>query len=91
MSQGMAQLWGEHSREGAAALIDAAHSPANPQSKTPERQERLASGELVQIRPVRVSDEDELQDLLYELSDESTFLRLFGQMRMQKHQEVLRS
>jgi RimJ/RimL family protein N-acetyltransferase len=66
------------------------HPPPNPQSKSPERQARLASGELVQIRPLRVSDEDKLQDLLYELSDESTFMRFFGQVRTHPHQEVLR-
>lgn len=61
-----------------------------PQPSTPERQERLASGERVRIRPVRVSDEERLQDLLYELSDESTFMRFFGRARTHPHQEVLR-
>ena len=52
--------------------------------------ERLSGGEQVRIRRVRVSDEDALQDLLYRLSDESTFMRFFGQTRTHPHQEVLR-
>jgi GNAT superfamily N-acetyltransferase len=37
-----------------------------------------------------VSDEDALQDLLYGLSDESTFWRFFGHTRSHPHREVLR-
>ncbi|HVY32259.1 MAG TPA: GNAT family N-acetyltransferase [Polyangiaceae bacterium] len=50
----------------------------------------LQSGERVEIRPVRVSDEDALQDLLYRLSDESAFLRFFGHPVTHPHREVLR-
>lgn len=66
------------------------HPPPNPQPKTPERQTQLASGESLTLRPVRISDEERLQDLLYELSDESTFMRFFGRGRTHPHQEVLR-
>lgn len=50
----------------------------------------LASGERVELRPVRVSDEDALQDLLYRLSDESTFFRYFGHAVTHPHRELLR-
>ncbi|HEY6078147.1 MAG TPA: GNAT family N-acetyltransferase, partial [Polyangiaceae bacterium] len=42
------------------------------------------------IRPVRVSDEDALQDLLYRLSDESAFFRFFGYACTHPRREVLR-
>ncbi len=60
-----------------------------PQLET-EHVERLAGGERVRVRRVRVSVEDALQDMLYHLSDESTFLRVFGQTRGHPHEEVLR-
>ena len=50
----------------------------------------MKSGEQIRIRPVRVSDEDALQDLLYGLSDESTFFRFFGHTKSHPRQEVLR-
>jgi ribosomal protein S18 acetylase RimI-like enzyme len=48
------------------------------------------TGERVQITPVRVSDEDALQELLYGLSDESSFFRFFGHRVTHPRQEVLR-
>jgi ribosomal protein S18 acetylase RimI-like enzyme len=66
------------------------HPLPNPRPTEPERLERLRSGEQVRIRPVRVSDEDALQDLLYRLSDESAFLRFFGHAPAHPHAEVLR-
>ena len=62
----------------------------NARPTTPERHERLASGELLQIRALRAADEDKLQDLLYERSDESTFLRFFGQTLTPPQLEMLR-
>jgi len=58
-----------------------------------EPQQRVAvtrTGEHVLISPVRVSDEDALQELLYRLSDESSFFRFFGHCSTHPHQEVLR-
>jgi RimJ/RimL family protein N-acetyltransferase len=49
----------------------------------------LRSGEQVRIRSVRISDEDALQELLYRLSDESTFFRFFGHASRHPHAEVL--
>ena len=61
----------------------------NAPPRVPGRVERLTSGELVRIRPVRVSDERSLQDLLYRLSDESTFLRFFGRHATHPREEIL--
>jgi acyl-CoA hydrolase/RimJ/RimL family protein N-acetyltransferase len=49
----------------------------------------LKTGERVELRPVRASDEDAVQDLLYRLSDESTFFRFFGHAVTHPHREVL--
>jgi acyl-CoA hydrolase/GNAT superfamily N-acetyltransferase len=65
------------------------HPLPNPRSSEPERLERLSSGEQVRIRPVRVSDEDGLQDLLYRLSDQSAFLRFFGHACTHPHAQTL--
>jgi len=62
----------------------------NPQSRLPERIVALRSSDQVRIRPVRISDEDALQELLYRLSDESTFFRFFGHAAIHPHREVLR-
>jgi acyl-CoA hydrolase/GNAT superfamily N-acetyltransferase len=40
-----------------------------------ERNEQLRDGTRVLVRPIRMSDEEPLQRLLYELSDESRYLR----------------
>lgn len=40
-----------------------------------ERNEKLRDGTRVLVRPIRMSDEEPLQRLLYELSDESRYLR----------------
>ena len=42
---------------------------------TEERVERLLSGQELLIRPARITDEKALQDLLYRLSDDSTYRR----------------
>jgi RimJ/RimL family protein N-acetyltransferase len=61
----------------------------NPEPQRPEPIIVLKSGERVEIRPVRVSDEDALQDLLYRLSEESTFFRFFGHTVTHPHCEML--
>lgn len=61
----------------------------NPPTPFPERVVALRTGERVRIRPVRVSDEDALQELLYRLSDESTFLRFFAHRATHPQREVL--
>ena len=66
------------------------HPLPNPPSTKPELIQQLRSGERVRVRAVRVSDEDALQDLLYRLSDDSTFLRFFGHRCTHPHREVLR-
>lgn len=66
------------------------HPLPNREPELPERVVTLRQGERVRIRPIRVSDEDALQDLLYRLSDESTFLRFFGHSCIHPHREVLR-
>jgi acyl-CoA hydrolase/GNAT superfamily N-acetyltransferase len=50
--------------------------------------ETLASGETVQVRPVRITDEDPLQDLFYRLSDDSTYRRFMGYKRAHPHEEM---
>lgn len=59
----------------------------------PKRQAQLVvakTGEQVHIAAVRISDEDALQELLYRLSDESSFFRFFGHRATHPHEEVLR-
>jgi acyl-CoA hydrolase/RimJ/RimL family protein N-acetyltransferase len=53
-----------------------------------ERQERLLGGEMVVVRPVRMSDEEALQRLFYELSDDSTYRRFMAYRRVHSHQEI---
>jgi GNAT superfamily N-acetyltransferase len=65
------------------------HPLPNPPGRLRERLVTLRTGEQVRIRPVRVSDEDTLQELLYRLSDESTFFRFFGHTVTHPHREVL--
>ncbi len=52
------------------------------------RRERLPGGEEVIVRPVRLSDEEELQDLFYRLSDESTYRRFMAYKRVHPHEEM---
>ncbi len=49
---------------------------------------RLSAGQIVHIRPLRVTDERVLQDLLYRLSDDSTYQRFLGHKRCHPRQEV---
>jgi GNAT superfamily N-acetyltransferase len=50
--------------------------------------EALASGERVLVRPVRLSDEEPLQDLFYHLSDDSTYRRFLAFRRAHPHKEM---
>ncbi|MBI2897522.1 MAG: GNAT family N-acetyltransferase [Deltaproteobacteria bacterium] len=50
--------------------------------------ERLPDGREVTVRPVRMSDEETLQDLFYRLSDESTYRRFLAHKRTHPHQEI---
>lgn len=52
------------------------------------RRERLAGGVEVVIRPVRMTDEEALQRLFYELSDESSYRRFLGHKRFHPHEEM---
>ncbi len=54
------------------------------------RRERLRGGEEVVVRPVKLTDEEELQDLFYRLSDESTRRRFLGLRREHPHEEMQR-
>jgi acyl-CoA hydrolase/GNAT superfamily N-acetyltransferase len=49
----------------------------------------LASGRRLLVRPVKVTDEEAVQDLLYRLSDESTYLRFMQFKRSHPHEEML--
>lgn len=48
----------------------------------------LPRGEIVHIRPLRVTDERILQDLFYRLSDDSTYQRFLAPKRCHPHEEV---
>jgi RimJ/RimL family protein N-acetyltransferase/acyl CoA:acetate/3-ketoacid CoA transferase beta subunit len=52
------------------------------------RAERLPSGEPVVVRPVRLTDEEPLQDLFYRLSDESTYRRFMRFKRVHPREEM---
>jgi acyl-CoA hydrolase/GNAT superfamily N-acetyltransferase len=55
---------------------------------TEERVERLPSGRELLIRPVRITDERVLQELLYGLSDDSTYRRFLCFEKRHPHEEV---
>jgi acyl-CoA hydrolase/GNAT superfamily N-acetyltransferase len=65
------------------------HPLPNPEARRRARTIQLASGDRVEIRPVRISDEDAVQELLYRLSDESAFFRFFGHAVTHPHRQVL--
>lgn len=48
----------------------------------------LAAGGRILVRPVRLSDEETLQDLFYRLSDESTYRRFFAFRRTHPRNEM---
>jgi len=53
-----------------------------------ERTETLRNGAQVLVRPIRMSDEEPLQRLLYELSDESRYLRFMCHKSGHTHREM---
>jgi len=53
-----------------------------------ERHEQVRGGGTVLIRPVRMTDEDALQRLFYELSDESTYKRFLAHKSVHPHEEI---
>jgi acyl-CoA hydrolase/GNAT superfamily N-acetyltransferase len=53
-----------------------------------ERVVELKSGEKVLVRPVRISDEEKLQDMFYRLSDESTYSRFMHYKKSHPHEEM---
>lgn len=52
--------------------------------------ETLPDGSSVEVRPVRLTDEETLQDLFYRLSDESTYRRFMAHKRVHPHKEMQR-
>jgi acyl-CoA hydrolase len=52
------------------------------------RCERLADGSQLEVRPLAVTDEPQLRDFLYHLSDESTHSRYLGYRRVHPHSEL---
>lgn len=64
-------------------------APRGPYPWEEETTEILKNGRSVSIRPVRLSDEKPLQDLLYRLSDESIYQRFLGFRREHPHDEML--
>ena len=52
------------------------------------RQERLANGVEVLVRPIRMSDEEPVQRLFYELSNDSTYRRFMCHKRVHPHEEM---
>jgi acyl-CoA hydrolase/GNAT superfamily N-acetyltransferase len=48
----------------------------------------LPRGEIVHIRPLRVTDERVLRDMFYRLSDDSTYQRFLAPKRCHSHEEV---
>ncbi|MCC6558406.1 MAG: GNAT family N-acetyltransferase [Polyangiaceae bacterium] len=81
-----------------AALLDAAKKrryvfldQVAPRASYPweeARKIKLAGGEDVLVRPVRLSDEETLQDLFYRLSDESVYRRFMSFKRDHPHEEM---
>ncbi|MCC7537006.1 MAG: GNAT family N-acetyltransferase [Deltaproteobacteria bacterium] len=54
------------------------------------RTEKLRDGTDVLVRPVRLSDDETLQDLFYRLSDESTYRRFLSYKRSHPMEEIQR-
>lgn len=52
------------------------------------RAETLPGGDKVIVRPVRITDEETLQDMFYRLSDESTYRRFMAFKRRHPHEEM---
>ncbi len=54
------------------------------------RTARLKTGQSIQLRPARLTDEEALQDLFYRLSDESTYRRFMAYKNVHPHSEMQR-
>jgi len=52
------------------------------------RIEHLSSGDDILLRPLKLSDESALQDMLYRLSDESTYRRFMAYKKVHPHEEI---
>ncbi len=52
------------------------------------RKVELRSGEEVTLRPVRITDQEELQQMFYRLSDESTYRRFMAYKRTHPRQDI---
>jgi GNAT superfamily N-acetyltransferase len=65
-------------------------APRAPYPWEEESVEALRDGPQIRVRPARLSDEEALQDLLYRLSDESTYQRFLAFERSHPHEEMLR-
>lgn len=52
------------------------------------RRETLADGHALVVRPIRMSDEEAIQRLFYELSEESTYKRFLAHKRIHTHEEM---
>ncbi len=55
-----------------------------------QRNTTLRDGKRVMVRPLRISDEETLQDLFYRLSDEHVYSRFLSHKRTHSHQEMQR-
>jgi len=51
---------------------------------------QLKTGQTIELRPARLSDEEALQDLFYRLSDESTYRRFMAYKNVHSHSEMQR-
>ena len=55
-----------------------------------QRNTTLADGQRVMVRPLRISDDETLQDLFYRLSDENVYSRFLSHKRTHSHEEMQR-
>lgn len=53
-----------------------------------ETRERLLDGSWIGLRPIRMSDQEEIQRMLYSLSDESTYRRFLAHKRVHPREEM---
>ena len=63
-------------------------APRQPHPWEEEREAQLPAGEHMLVRPVRMTDEELLQDLFYRLSNDSTYKRFMGYKKSHPHQEM---
>ncbi len=81
-----AEVLAEAKRKHFVFLEQAVPSAVYPWQE--ERTEQLKSGSSVLIRPIRMSDMETVQRLLYELSDESSYMRFMGHKAVHSHEEM---